>query len=111
MPELTDRSINASNVDLTNCDREPIHVPGAIQPHGVLIAFDEGDDLVLQVSHNCEQLLSLETDAVLGSRLGKIFGIQQAELIKQEFANNKLKAANPVKLQVGAQGQQRPVNG
>ena len=111
MPELTDRSINASNVDLTNCDREPIHVPGAIQPHGVLIAFDEGDDLVLQVSHNCEQFLSLETDAVLGNRLGKIFGIQQAELIKQAFANNKLKAANPVKLQVGAQGQQRPVNG
>jgi len=25
-------------VDLTNCDREPIHVPGAIQPHGVLLA-------------------------------------------------------------------------
>lgn len=21
-------------IDLTNCDREPIHVPGAIQPHG-----------------------------------------------------------------------------
>ena len=24
----------APPVDLTNCDREPIHVPGAIQPHG-----------------------------------------------------------------------------
>ena len=23
-------------VDLTNCEAEPIHVPGAIQPHGVL---------------------------------------------------------------------------
>ena len=27
-------------VDLTTCDREPIHVPGAIQPHGVLLALD-----------------------------------------------------------------------
>ncbi|TWT78038.1 Phytochrome-like protein cph1 [Posidoniimonas polymericola] len=26
-------------VDLTNCDREPIHIPGAIQPHGCLLAF------------------------------------------------------------------------
>lgn len=27
-------------VDLGNCDREPIHVPGLIQPHGHLLAFD-----------------------------------------------------------------------
>ena len=27
-------------VDLTNCDREPIHVPGSIQPHGCLLACD-----------------------------------------------------------------------
>jgi two-component system, chemotaxis family, sensor kinase Cph1 len=27
-------------VDLNNCDREPIHVPGSIQPHGWLLAFD-----------------------------------------------------------------------
>ena len=27
-------------VDLTNCDVEPIHVPGAIQPHGVLLAME-----------------------------------------------------------------------
>jgi two-component system, chemotaxis family, sensor kinase Cph1 len=26
--------------DLTDCDREPIHVPGAIQPHGVLLVVD-----------------------------------------------------------------------
>ncbi|RYF71438.1 MAG: hypothetical protein EOO29_30010, partial [Comamonadaceae bacterium] len=27
-------------VNLENCDREPIHVPGAIQPHGALLTFD-----------------------------------------------------------------------
>ena len=27
-------------VDLANCDREPIHLPGSIQPHGILLAFD-----------------------------------------------------------------------
>jgi chemotaxis family two-component system sensor kinase Cph1 len=25
---------------LENCDREPIHIPGSIQPHGALLAFD-----------------------------------------------------------------------
>jgi len=26
------------DIDLTNCDREPIHVPGLIQPFGFLVA-------------------------------------------------------------------------
>lgn len=29
-------------VDLSNCDREPIHIPGFIQSHGALLAFDSG---------------------------------------------------------------------
>ncbi|MEZ4241087.1 MAG: GAF domain-containing protein [Myxococcota bacterium] len=30
-------------VDLTNCDREPVHVPGSVQAHGVLLAYDQAD--------------------------------------------------------------------
>jgi chemotaxis family two-component system sensor kinase Cph1 len=30
--------VSAAPLDLATCDREPIHIPGAIQPHGVLIA-------------------------------------------------------------------------
>ena len=30
-------------VGLNNCDREPIHIPGAIQPHGYLAAFESGE--------------------------------------------------------------------
>ncbi|KQM13335.1 histidine kinase dimerization/phosphoacceptor domain -containing protein [Novosphingobium sp. Leaf2] len=33
-------------MDLTQCDREPIHVPGAIQPHGALLVAS-ADDLVI----------------------------------------------------------------
>lgn len=29
-----------TTVSLENCDREPIHIPGAIQPHGALLALD-----------------------------------------------------------------------
>ncbi|MGQ7793978.1 histidine kinase dimerization/phosphoacceptor domain -containing protein [Faunimonas sp. B44] len=36
------------DLDLTACDREPIHVPGAIQPHGVLLVANAGD---LTVTH------------------------------------------------------------
>ena len=33
--DTSDRSL-----DLTVCDREPIHIPGAIQPHGLLLVAD-----------------------------------------------------------------------
>src|SRR4051812_8614967 len=39
-------------IDLTNCDREPIHLPGAIQPHGALLGVDEADGRIKQVSRN-----------------------------------------------------------
>jgi light-regulated signal transduction histidine kinase (bacteriophytochrome) len=39
-------------VDLTNCDREPIHVPGAIQPHGVLLVLHGPNLEIVQVSAN-----------------------------------------------------------
>ncbi|MCC6919096.1 MAG: hypothetical protein IT548_07815, partial [Alphaproteobacteria bacterium] len=39
-------------VDLTNCDREPIHIPGSIQPHGSLIACDASAAIVLRHSRN-----------------------------------------------------------
>jgi light-regulated signal transduction histidine kinase (bacteriophytochrome) len=32
--------MNDHAVDLTLCDREPIHIPGSIQPHGVMLVID-----------------------------------------------------------------------
>ena len=31
---------SSSELTLENCDREPIHIPGSIQPHGALLALD-----------------------------------------------------------------------
>lgn len=32
--------MSLTSVTLDSCDQEPIHIPGMIQPHGVLLAFD-----------------------------------------------------------------------
>ncbi|WP_435168547.1 HWE histidine kinase domain-containing protein [Falsirhodobacter sp. 1013] len=47
-------------VTLTNCDREPIHIPGTIQPHGALLAFDLQMQRLQQHSANSAQLLGCE---------------------------------------------------
>lgn len=44
-------------VDLTNCDREPIHILGAIQPFGFLLAVSP-DWMVRHASANCAAYLS-----------------------------------------------------
>ncbi|KJF68336.1 HWE histidine kinase domain-containing protein [Rhizobium nepotum] len=49
-------------VDLTNCDREPIHIPGYIQPHGCLIACDNAMRMILRHSENCRDLLGFDGD-------------------------------------------------
>ncbi|WP_322516011.1 ATP-binding protein [Rhodopseudomonas palustris] len=60
----------AGDVDLTNCDREPIHIPGSIQPHGLLIAFN--DDLrAVAVSSNIATFADLGPDDLLGRSLAE----------------------------------------
>ncbi|MCC7084107.1 MAG: response regulator [Pirellulales bacterium] len=55
-----------TRLDLTTCDSEPIHIPGAIQPHGFLIAFDSDGRSITHVSANVEQLLNLAPADLLG---------------------------------------------
>lgn len=55
-----------------NCAREPIHIPGSIQPHGFLLVLDEHSLQVLQASANVTTWLGLETHQVVGSSLHQL---------------------------------------
>lgn len=52
-------------VDLTNCDREPIHLLGAIQPIGFLLAVSE-QWVVERASANLADYLGIAAEAALG---------------------------------------------
>ncbi|MBX7532511.1 GAF domain-containing protein [Qipengyuania sp. 1XM1-15A] len=60
-----------NKVDLTNCDREPIHVLGQIQPFGALISIN-ADWFVSQRSANLEEMLGLSDEVETGARLSDI---------------------------------------
>ena len=49
---LSDESLLGKPIDLTNCDREPIHIPGLIQPYGFLLCLDSQSRRVVQASAN-----------------------------------------------------------
>ena len=56
--------------DLTACDREPIHAPGSIQPHGILLGLTIPDLTLVHVSANARPVLGTEPAAVLRRPLG-----------------------------------------
>lgn len=58
--------------DLSACDREPIHIPGSVQPHGVLIVVDAATRSILQASENAAGLLGVELDTLLGAPLDTV---------------------------------------
>jgi chemotaxis family two-component system sensor kinase Cph1 len=59
--------------DLTNCEQEPIHIPGAIQPHGLLLALDENRRIVT-ASHNCARLLGRSARDLIGTDVNDALG-------------------------------------
>lgn len=77
--------------DLATCDREPIHVPGAIQPHGVLVAIDD-DARVVMVSRNVGRELGVEPDDALGLPLPDVLG----EVLARRIAELELQAIEPL---------------
>jgi light-regulated signal transduction histidine kinase (bacteriophytochrome)/CheY-like chemotaxis protein len=60
-------------VDLTNCEREPIHLIGAVQPFGFLIAVSGAEWTVTRVSSNVFQWLGHEPNTLLGLPIHQIF--------------------------------------
>lgn len=71
---MTERggSIGAS-IDVEACAEEPIRVPGAIQPFGVLLLVNSSDYVVRQASANAGDLFNRPLDDVLGRSLSDLF--------------------------------------
>jgi chemotaxis family two-component system sensor kinase Cph1 len=58
--------------DLTNCERELIHLAASIQPQGILLTL-AGDDLaIVQASESCATLIGHRPESLLGRSVGAL---------------------------------------
>ena len=87
--------------DLDACAREPIHIPGAIQPHGVLLAVLEPDLICTQVSANADALLGCSTSELVGVDLGESLGPAFQAQIETALAAGDPREASPLRVEVG----------
>ncbi|GAB4284233.1 MAG: hypothetical protein Fur0025_14810 [Oscillatoriaceae cyanobacterium] len=78
-----DKFIEASEqVNLNNCDRELIHIPGAIQPHGLLLVLTEPDLTIAQVSENALEIVGVEPAKLLDRPLANFLNPEDLDAIR-----------------------------
>lgn len=77
---------NQAEVDLATCDREPIHIPGAIQPHGALLHLEPASLRLLQASANLESFVGIPVAAALQRPLPEVIGAGPAALVARAIA-------------------------
>ncbi|MEB3312064.1 MAG: ATP-binding protein [Snowella sp.] len=106
----TYQSVENETINLTNCDREPIHIPGAIQPHGLLLVVLLADWQITQVSDNAEAVIGLASDAMLGQPLSLLLENEQIAAI-EGCLERHFEQINPLKLSLTTANGVQPFNG
>jgi chemotaxis family two-component system sensor kinase Cph1 len=91
-------------IDLTDCAREPIHVPGSIQTFGVLLAMRAGEQIVSQASSNTELVFGVPPEDLLGRKLSEAVGELTSARIAEVLAAGTWKEANALRISITRSG-------
>ena len=103
------RSPAFGQADLTNCERELIHLAGSIQPHGVLLVLREPGLLVVQVSANVTTHLGVPADSLLSRPVAQLGGTLDSRI--QGLADHDLAEPVPLACTMCLAGQLREFEG
>lgn len=72
-------------VTITNCESEPIHIPGSIQPHGFLLAVKMVDYSIAFASKNCEIYFQLPLNEIIGKSLHQFFDKKEINVFTTQY--------------------------
>ena len=97
--------------DLTNCERELIHLAGSVQPHGLLLALEEPGLRIVQASANVRALLGVEVEGLLGRSVADLGGDLQAQVQRVCDQSQDLSAPAPLRCCLAPCGQAREFEG
>lgn len=95
-------------VDLTNCDREPIHIPGHIQSHGFLLALQPESLTIERLTDNTEKFTGKKNASLLGKPVTALEtaikpvkeGSSLSDLLKLGHITGNFEQLNPQKVTV-----------
>ena len=93
--------VNRDMVTLTNCEHEPIHIPGSIQPHGFLLGLTSERFTIAFCSGNTAAFLGLSHEQLLEKAFKTVFGTEAAAALQEyiEKLNTTFAPPLPLRLQ------------
>jgi light-regulated signal transduction histidine kinase (bacteriophytochrome) len=94
--------VNKDIVNLENCEQEPIHIPGSIQPHGFLIGLTE-DYTVEYCSENTAEYTGIGYSVLLGRKFNDAFGIENEKALRKYISDNLVLSSTPLTLEINDQ--------
>jgi hypothetical protein len=86
--------------DLANCAREPIHIPGLIQPHGLLLVLDRPGLIIRQSSDNSSELIDIPPEDLIDRPLDDLLGADQCAQLRTMLEGDDFFRANPLKFRL-----------
>lgn len=90
--------------DLTNCERELIHLAGSVQPHGLLLALTEPELRIVQASANVHRLLGVHVDVLLKQPVVELGGDIQDRIREVCAATSELAEPAPLRCRLRVAG-------
>ncbi|RZJ69705.1 ATP-binding protein [Flavobacterium sp.] len=91
--------VNREIVNLTNCEHEPIHIPGSIQPHGFLLGLKSDNFNIDFCSANTIDYIHTPHGELLGKSFDAAFGDEQLQKLKDYLSHAMW--SSPLKLDFG----------
>ena len=82
-------------VDITECEKEPIHILGKIQGAGFLIVINQTNRQIEQVSENIVNFLDLSAQDLVGTHINKTQIMGLVELIQAYIYAREAVQSNP----------------
>lgn len=89
------RLITEGAVDISECEREPIHISGAIQSHGLLFGIDDLELRIVHVSENVDAFFGIAARELIGLSIETVLGFDNAESIHHAVAGSSIEDGNP----------------
>ncbi len=102
---VSSESPRFGEADLSNCERELIHLSGSIQPHGLLMVLAEPRMVIAQVSANVSTLLGCPPEALLGQSI-EILGADFADALRGAAEGQHLANLLPLRTRLAVDGRQ-----
>jgi len=96
--------------DLSNCERELIHLAGSVQPHGVLLVLRAPDMQVVQASANAPLILGVAVASLLNRPLEALGGNIDSR-VRQIAAADSLAEMVPLHCHVYCAGRRLELEG